>query len=108
MKRLLFVLLIVLFLAACGGQTAEPVTSPEPVEPIATPAPIEDEAEPLRIIATIFPQYDFIRQIAGDRVELSMLIAPGAESHAFEPAPRDMIDLYEADMLVYVGGHGDT
>ena len=64
--------------------------------------------EPLRVVATIFPQFDFIRQIAGDRVELSMLLSPGAESHGFEPTPRDVISIYGADLLVYVGGHGDV
>ena len=64
--------------------------------------------EPLRVIATIFPQYDFIRQIGGDRVELTMLLDPGRESHGFEPTPRDIVAINNADLLVYVGGHGDT
>ena len=74
-----------------------------------TPAAVtEDPAEDrLQVITTIFPQYDFIRQIAGDRVELSMLISPGAEAHSFDPAPRDIIALNEADLLVYVGGHSE-
>ncbi|MCL2402559.1 MAG: metal ABC transporter substrate-binding protein [Oscillospiraceae bacterium] len=67
-----------------------------------------DANEPLRVIATIFPQFDFVRQIAGDRVALSMLISPGAESHGFEPTARDIIALNEADLFIYVGGHGDT
>ncbi|MCL1843383.1 MAG: metal ABC transporter substrate-binding protein [Defluviitaleaceae bacterium] len=63
--------------------------------------------EPLNVIATIFPQFDFVRQIAGDRVELSMLISPGAESHGFEPTPRDMVAINNADLLIYIGGHSD-
>ena len=62
----------------------------------------------LRVVATIFPQYDFIRQIAGDRVELAMLLNPGAESHGFEPTPRDIIALNSTDLFVYVGGEGDS
>jgi zinc transport system substrate-binding protein len=70
--------------------------------------PIVEPTEPsLRIITTIFPQYDFVRQIAGDKVELTMLISPGAESHAFEPTPRDIIALNDADLFIYVGGHSD-
>ena len=61
----------------------------------------------LRVVTTIFPQYDFIRQIAGDRVALSMLISPGAEAHSFDPTPRDIISLGNADLFVYVGGHAD-
>ena len=62
----------------------------------------------LRVVATIFPQFDFVRQIAGDRVALTMLLSPGAESHGFEPTPRDIITINSADLLIYVGGHGDV
>jgi zinc transport system substrate-binding protein len=67
----------------------------------------EESGERLTVVATIFPQFDFIRQIAGERVELSMLISPGMESHGFEPSPRDMVSLYGADLMVYTGGHSD-
>lgn len=74
-------------------------------------APAEPEiphlAEPLRVTATIFPQYDFVRRIAGGRVDLTLLISPGAESHGFEPTPRDMIGLGQADLLIHIGGHKD-
>ena len=66
-----------------------------------------NERSPLQVVATVFPQYDFIRQIAGDRVDLTMLISPGAEPHSFEPTPRDMITLNNADLLVYIGGHSE-
>jgi zinc transport system substrate-binding protein len=36
-----------------------------------------------------------------------MLISPGAESHVFEPTPRDIVAMNNADLLIYVGGHGD-
>jgi len=70
--------------------------------------PVRAEGDRLRVVATIFPQFDFVRQIAGDKVELVMLLSPGAESHGFEPTPRDMITIYNADLLIYVGGHGDV
>ncbi|MCL2233114.1 MAG: metal ABC transporter substrate-binding protein, partial [Treponema sp.] len=69
------------------------------------PAPAEDR---LRVVATIFPQFDFVRHIAGERVALTMLLSPGAESHGFEPTPRDIITINNADLLIYVGGHGDV
>jgi len=69
--------------------------------------PVRTEEGPLRVVATIFPQFDFVRQIAGDRVELTMLLSPGAESHGFDPSPRDVITINNADLLIYVGGHGD-
>ena len=55
------------------------------------------------VVASIFPAYDFVRQIAGDRVNLTMLISPGAESHSFEPSPRDIITIMNSDLFIYVG-----
>ena len=62
----------------------------------------------LQVVATIFPQFDFVRHIAGERVALTMLLSPGAESHGFEPTPRDMLTINSADLLIYAGGHGDV
>jgi len=100
MKKIITIFTIALILVfaglltGCGGQ--------EPDE-----QPFAD-GDRLEVIATIFPQYDFVRQIAGDRVNLSMLLSPGAEMHGFEPTPRDMVAMNNADLLIDVGGHGDT
>lgn len=61
----------------------------------------------LSVVTTIFPQYDFVRQIAGDYVNVSMLLRPGAESHTYEPAPKDMVMIQECDLFIYNGGEGD-
>jgi len=57
----------------------------------------------LNITTTVFPAYDFVRQITGDRVNLTMLLPPGAESHSFEPSPRDIINIMNSDIFIYVG-----
>jgi zinc transport system substrate-binding protein len=62
----------------------------------------------INVTATIFPPYDFVRQIAGDRVNLSMLLPPGAESHSFEPSPRDIITIQNSDIFIYGGGDSDA
>jgi zinc transport system substrate-binding protein len=61
------------------------------------------EREKLKIIATIFPQYDFTRQIAGNRADVQLLLPPGAESHTYEPSPSDIIRISKADMFIYTG-----
>ncbi|MDR1952437.1 MAG: metal ABC transporter substrate-binding protein [Elusimicrobiota bacterium] len=61
----------------------------------------------LKVVATIFPQYDFVREIAGDKVSLEMLIMPGAESHSYEPTPQDIIKIKNSDVFIYVGGESD-
>jgi zinc transport system substrate-binding protein len=62
----------------------------------------------INVVATIFPPYDFVREIAGDRVNLTMLLPPGAESHSFEPTPRDIRVVQNCDVFIYVGGESDA
>ena len=46
-----------------------------------------DDEEKIKIIATLFPQYDFAKQIGGDKVEVSLLLTPGTETHTYESTP---------------------
>jgi len=59
----------------------------------------------IKIIATLFPQYDFVRQIAGDKADVKLLLPPGVESHSFDPKPADMIEIYNADLFIYTGAN---
>ena len=91
MKKRLMALLL---LTGCAGSAKETADS--------------TENEKLSAVATIFPQYDFLRAIGGDHLDLHMLLSPGAESHSFEPTPGDMITVSECDLFVYVGGDSDA
>lgn len=62
----------------------------------------------IRVVTTIFPPYDFVREIAGDKVEVSMLLKPGMESHSFEPSPADIIAIENCDLFIYNGGESDA
>lgn len=62
----------------------------------------------INVVATIFPEYDFLRQIGGDHLNLTMLLTPGAESHSFEPTPQDIKEVANSDLFVYVGGDSDA
>ena len=62
----------------------------------------------LSIVCTDFPCYDFARQAAGDRADVTMLLKPGVEAHSYEPTPSDIISIGEADLFVYVGGESDA
>jgi zinc transport system substrate-binding protein len=62
----------------------------------------------ITVTATIFPPYDFTRAIAGGRVNLNMLLPPGAESHSYEPSPRDIITIQNSDVFIYIGGESDA
>ncbi len=61
----------------------------------------------LNVVATIYPEYDFLRQIAGDKINLSLLLPPGGEVHTFDPTTKDLQAITKSDMFVYVGGDSD-
>lgn len=62
----------------------------------------------LKVVTTIFPPYDFVRQVAGDKVQINMLLKPGEESHSYEPTPQDIIAIQKSDLFIYVGGENDA
>ena len=55
----------------------------------------------LQVVVTLFPLYDFARQVGGDRVDVRMLIPPGVEPHNFEPRPEDLLRLARADLFIF-------
>ena len=57
----------------------------------------------IEVVATLFPQYDFVKQIGGDKVNVTLLLPPGSESHTYEPTPQDMVLINESDMFIYTG-----
>lgn len=61
----------------------------------------------ISVVTTIFPPYDFARQIGGDNVDLTMLLKPGTESHNYDPTPQDIIKIQNCDLFIYVGGESD-
>lgn len=60
--------------------------------------------ERLSVTTTLFPYYDFVRQIAKDRVKLRLIIPSGMDSHSFEPTPTDIIAIQNSDLFLYNGG----
>ena len=91
MKRLIAALLcLCLMLCGCTAQPEKP----------------HDETK-LQIVCTSFPAYDFAREIAGDRAELTLLIKPGSEVHSYEPTPKDMIRIQESDLFICNGGESE-
>lgn len=92
MKRILIIGLCVLLLTGCS-QTA--VEQPE-------------EDGRLKVVATVFPAYDFARAVAGDAADVTLLLPPGMESHSYEPTPADILAVQNCDLFIYLGGESDT
>lgn len=63
----------------------------------------------LQVVAAIFPEYDWVRQIVGndDSVELTLLVDDGVDPHSFQPAVSDMVTAANCDLLIYGGGESD-
>ena len=57
----------------------------------------------IKVVTSLFPIYDFTRQVGRDRVDVSLLLPPGVEAHNFEPKPRDLVQLNNADIFIYTG-----
>ena len=64
----------------------------------------DSSSKKLNVVTTIFPYYDFVRQIGKDKVNLKMIVTAGKDSHTFEPTPADLISIQKADIFFYNGG----
>lgn len=74
-------------------------------------SPVEKESEKLQklqIVTTIFPAYDFAREIFGDRADITLLLKPGTESHSYDPSARDIVKIDGSDLFIYNGGESDA
>lgn len=66
-----------------------------------------NKQDKINVVTTIFAPYDFANQIGGENVYVHMLMAPGAETHSYEPTPQDIVKISECDVFIYVGGEND-
>jgi zinc transport system substrate-binding protein len=67
-------------------------------------------AEKIRIVAAVFPQYDWVSEIIGDKTEsfdLTLLVNSNIDMHSYQPSVTDIADISTADLFIYVGGHSD-
>lgn len=64
----------------------------------------------LSVVAVMFPEYDWVRQIIGpdSGIELHLLVDDGVDPHSFQPSVADMVMVSECDLLIYGGGESDA
>jgi len=74
---------------------------------VAMPSVAQDDARP-SVVATIFPVFEFARIIAGDLIDLSLVIAEGVEAHDFDPTLADIEKFSVADLFIYNGSGFET
>ncbi len=67
----------------------------------------EADSDKLSVVTTIYPAYDFARQVFGDTAEVTLLLKPGMESHSYDPSAKDALTIAECDLFIYNGGESD-
>ena len=90
----MFILAAALTLVACSAESNEKAPAQKKVS----------------IVATIYPQYDWLKNILGDRqdaVDLKLLIKNGTDLHSYKSSAQDIAAIASADMVVYIGGESD-
>ncbi len=96
MKRYIVIILAmmaVFCMAACGG-TSE----------------FNKEDGKIKIVTTIFPEYDWIKAVMGDKAEgadITLLLDNGVDLHSYQPTAEDILKISTCDMFIYVGGESD-
>lgn len=90
MKKILFIA-IVLLLAAGALLAMLIIKAPK------TPS------GKITVVTTLFPLYNFAKNIGQDKVVVSLLLAPGMEAHSFEPKPSDIAKINQADIFIFTG-----
>lgn len=66
---------------------------------------VAGEQSTLKVETTLFPLYDFAKNVGRQRVTVNLLLPPGVEPHAFEPRPADMKRIHGSDILIFTGTH---
>ena len=122
-KGVCVLLFLILVLTGCGGTGAKgvqetgrtpdsseapPAAGKKAEEDAGTLAAAAEENSRLQVVTTIFPHYDFSRQIGGDCADVAMLLKPGEEVHSYEPTPQDIKTIQNSDLFIYVGGENDV
>ena len=70
---------------------------------------LAEEAGKIRVVTTIFPIYDWVREIAGDtgNTEITLLLDSGVDLHSFQPSAQDILKVATCDLFIHVGGESD-
>ena len=75
----------------------------------STPLTEKDSGQP-KVVTTIFPEYDWVRQILGDKADdadITMLLDNGVDLHSYQPTADDIVKIADCDLFLYVGGESD-
>jgi len=80
------------------------------ITPLRLPAKESNSERQIRVVAAIYPVYDWVLNIIGDNpgnIKTDLLIKDGTDMHSFQPSVSDIMTISSCDMLIYVGGESD-
>ncbi len=95
-------------LAGCGGSKKAESSAAGSSE--AKTESTAASGQKLKVVTTIFPEYDWAKAVLGDKAEnaeLTLLLKSGVDLHSFQPSAEDIAKISEADLFIYVGGESD-
>ena len=109
MKKLILLLAAVMLMAgcltACGSDSKETAAAQD-----TSASGAANGKKQLQIVTTIFPEYDWVKNILGDNpggAELKMLLDNGVDLHSYQPTAEDIMKISTCDLFIYVGGESD-
>ena len=72
-----------------------------------TAMPMSKNSKKINVVATIFPAYDWAKNVAGDNADITLLLDSGVDLHNYQPTAQDILKITQADVFIYVGGESD-
>lgn len=102
-KKTILTIILLVILVACGALM---IFSGRKNNIMNKDAKNIKNEQKLKVTASNFASYDFLRAIIGDseNVELTFLLGPGKDAHSYDPTPQDLIKIQNSDLFVYIGG----
>lgn len=97
---LLAAVMAVCCLSACGQNNSNTNTHAK-----------DNNDKQVKVVTTVFPEYDWVKEIAGDEVsnmDLTMLLDNGVDLHSYQPTADDIMKISDCDLFIYVGGESDA
>ena len=101
---ILALLLAMTILSGCVSHNESPFATPSGAPAAAPSGNVSGNASGMiKVATTIAPLGDFVKAVGGEKVEVTVVVPPGAEPHTFEPTPSLMMDVAKADLYVMNG-----
>ena len=109
-KTITAILSIAMAAASFTGCSSEKKISSNNYDAAEAKNASSDTTEAYSVVCTIFPEYDWVKEIVGDNsenVELSYLLDSGVDLHSYQPTTNDIMKISACDLFIYVGGESD-